>query len=86
MKTAAIKKEYINDFTPEELEQFKSDLKSEHPTKKVYRIHNDDSKVLYEENHGFEVPNDDFSLFPNLSKNMQEQSAYMNFPTKAPEQ
>lgn len=37
LKTAAIKKEYIHDFTPEELLQFKSVNKEDYKVKKVYQ-------------------------------------------------
>lgn len=37
LKRAAISKEYVNDFTPEELKQFKRDSKIERKVKKVYK-------------------------------------------------
>lgn len=87
LKTAAIKKEYMADFTPEEREQFKSDSNPENRVKKVYRIgSNDNSKVLNEDRSGYEVPNANYSVFTHHSKNIQEQSAYMNYPSQAPEQ
>lgn len=36
LKSAAIKREYIHDFTPQELEQFKQDAQIECKIKKVY--------------------------------------------------
>mmetsp|Transcript_3825 Transcript_3825/g.3203 ORF Transcript_3825/g.3203 Transcript_3825/m.3203 type:complete len:173 (+) Transcript_3825:104-622(+) len=86
LKQAAIKKEYIDDFTPEELEQFKSDLKPEY-NKKVYRIiQPNKDQPLKEENHGFEMNRIDHSLFPNITKNLKDEGTYLNYPSKAPEQ
>ena len=87
LKTAAIKKEFMGDFTAEELEQFKSDLKPENQIKKVYRVEkSDDSKLLDNENIGFEMPQIDNSLFPDTSKIIKDEKTYLNYPSKAPEQ